>query len=62
MVQKIDLYLKQKPFQKADIKVELVKEGKKHKGVVFHEKTIKFVEDTLDKIKKELESTLDKEH
>ena len=28
---------------------------KKHKGMVLHEKTRKFVEDTLDKIKKELD-------
>lgn len=55
MVQKIDLYLKQKLFQKADIKVEFVKEDKKHKGMVLHEKTRRFVEDTLDKIKQELD-------
>lgn len=56
MVQKIDLYLKQKLFQKADIKVELVKEDKKHKGMVLHENTRKFVEDTLDKIKEVLDN------
>ena len=55
MVQKIDLYLKQKLFQKADIKVELVRKNKKHKGMTLHEKTRKFVEDTLDKIKQELD-------
>ena len=56
MVQKIDLYLKQKLFQKADIEVELVKKNKKHKGMTLHEKTRKLVEEILDKIKEVLDN------
>ena len=39
----------------ADIKVELIKEDKKHKGMILPENTRKLAEEVLDKIKTELD-------